>query len=169
MKKYLFLLVLLCGIAQAQYSASNWAQKILLGTKFTTTDSLRLFSDSLRDTVLADTLYSGVLAIKDDSEGINSVQAWLDNVGGNTDSVKVDMRLVDVIKYTDSNGRKQQTVKFGEWRNVFNLITAAAENDTSFNSTDASWWMPRSGRQYRVYDISVTTDTSLVTLTDYLR
>jgi hypothetical protein len=161
----LFVLLALSAGAFAQKSgASNWGNRILLGTKFFNTDSTRLMSNSLRDTVLADTLYSGLLYIDDQTEGIYRVAAFLTNVGGTSDSISVDVRLCDVFKDGTTT-----TFKWGAWQSVLNVIDAGAIVDTVLDPSTATWWQAASGRQYRVYDESVTTDTTNHLLSDYVR
>lgn len=162
------MLIVLSAMVQAQETSTNWGNKILLGTRFTATDSLRLVSSSVTDSVMADTLFSGALLIKDTGTGINAFVAYLENVAGGSDSVKVQFRYVDMIRWVDDNGR-QSTVKYGEWHDIFSFLTTSTENDTTLSPGTSSFWRPRTARQFRVLDTSVTTDTSIITLVDYLK
>ncbi len=168
MKKLLIavFVCLLFQAASAQEGASNWGSRILFGTQFTSTDSSRLRTASLSDTVAADTLYSGILEIGDHTTGILAVKMYLTNVLGGSDSLKLDIRLVDQV--IDTNTR-QTYIKFGPWVNVFNLAGAGAVNDTLIDASTSSWWMPATGRQYRLYDTSVSTDKTTHIVTDYVR
>lgn len=163
--KWMLLIFVLSAGVFAQGS-SNWGERILFGTEFTKTDSLKLRVSSLRDTVLADTLYSGVLDIKDYTEGIYTASAWFTNVGGTSDSLTLDVRMVKAFRDKNAN---TVTYKFSAWSNVFNVVSAAALQDTTIDPATSSWWRPASGRQYRLYDKSVTTDTTNHIITDYVR
>lgn len=172
MKKLWIVWVLLFSLFPlwAQRNASNWGQQILLGTTFTTTDSANLRTYTLRDTVLADTLYSGVLEIDDWVDGIWSIAAWLDSLGGGADSVCVETRNVVKFRKKDpSSNQVTNSYKFGVWQNLFTTIKHDTLYQLGVAQSDSAWHQARSGRQYRVYDRSVTTDTSLIKLTDFLR
>jgi hypothetical protein len=119
----------------------------------------------LRDTTLTDTLYSGVLKVHDGVEGIYRSVLFATNVGGTTDSLSVDVRLVTTIK---SKGGATER-KFGDWQSVFNVVGSNAKSDTVIASSTSAWWQATNGRQYRVYDESTTTDTATVLLTDFVR
>lgn len=158
----------------AQRQASNWGNQIVLGTAFTKTDSSRLNIGTVRDSILSDTLYSGILEINDWVDGIWSVRVWVDSLGsdaatGACDSVRVDVRLVTKFFYTDpTTNAKTVTFKYDLWKY---LTTAHFDSLYSIPiaQADSSWWQPANGRQYRVYSTSTDTDTSQIKLTDFLR
>jgi len=172
----LILLIVLSLFATAQPAApNNWGYVIKFGTAFQSTDSLKLTTAGLRDTVLADTIYSDALPIGEHTDGILGVAAHLSNVAGGSDSLVLEVRLVyqfyDVGTWSwlpwEYGGK---TIKFGPWNNVFNLAAAGtAAIDTSFSSSTSSWWGPASYRQYRWYDTSVSVDTTIQLTNDYSR
>ena len=166
MKANWMLLIFVLSAGVLAQGSSNWGERILFGTTYTKTDSLKLRTNSLRDTVLADTLYSGVLDIEDYTEGIYTASAWFDSVATGSDSMALDVRLVKAFRDKTAN---TVTYKFSTWNAVFGPVAAASLQDTTIDPSTSSWWRPASGRQYRLYDTSVTTDTTLHKISDYLR
>lgn len=168
MKRILSILLVLAvlPVFGQQAGSSNWGTQILLGTQFTKTDSSRLKSTSIRDTVLADTLYSGLLEISDYSEGIWSIKAWLDNVGGTTDSVRLDVRMATAFRHPTTGS---VSIKFSPWYHLLSPMIADSLYRKAIAASDSIWWQPDNQRQFRIYDLSVSTDTSLIKLTDHLR
>lgn len=167
MKKILLVLVLLATLPLfGQRNASNWGDRILFGPTFEKTDSIKVRKTSLRDTVLADTMYSGVLDIDDWIDGIYTVRPFFTNIGGGSDSLVLEVRLV--TKYKDKNTRVN-TYKFGPWKSLFTSMVAATYYSLGIAQSDSSWWQPASGRQYRLYDTSVTIDSTTHLITDFLR
>lgn len=167
MKGILIAVLLLTGLGLAQDPAANWGERILFGKTFADSDSLWLRSTSLTDTVLADTIYSGALEIKEWNDGVYVVAANFTNIGGTSDSLKIDVRLG--YKFRDKNNNNAQTVKYGPWQQVFSTVLAAGLNTIGIAQSDSSWWHAASYRQYRLYDTSVSTDTTLHLVTDFLK
>lgn len=166
----LVLLMLLVGSVAAfgQNEAARWGQKIRFGSEFDNTDSLRLKESSVTNTVAAATLYSDVLSVDSYVRGVWTVKAWVDNVGGDSDSLMLEARTVDII--TDLKATPPtRTIKRGTWQPIFSFLSATAVNDTLIDDDTSAWWQQVTSLQYRLRDTSVSTDTSTVLVTDYLQ
>lgn len=158
-----FLFVVISGSVCGQ-SSSHWGQRILLGPTFKMTDSVTV--RTVRDTVLADTVYSGRLETKDVTVGQYTVRAFLNNLGGTSDSISVDVRLG--TGFYDRVTRAYN-VKWGAWNSVFNLISSGSVQDTLIEDAVSTWFKQHNFRQYRSYDESVSTDSTQLLLTDFLK
>ena len=161
--KVLLLMLMLTVCLNAQ-SAARWGDRILFGKNFKTTDSLHIIT--YRDTVLEDTLYSDALMTPDWSVGQYSVEAFLRNIAGTTDSVSLDVRRG--TRFHDNESRVD-SVKFSEWHSVFDIIASGTLHDTLITSSSSGWFKPNSFLQYRLYDESVSVDTSKHFIADFLR
>lgn len=168
MKKFLVIVLSLISLSPllAQTTASNWGTQIPFGTTFTKTDSVKLRESDFRTTVMADTIYSSVLYINDWSEGILTIDAWLTNDGGTTDSVCLDYRRATTFKNEVTNNK---TTRFGQWQRVLTTMISDTLYSIGIAQADSTWWKAGNGRQYRLYDISVSTDTTTHQVTDFLR
>lgn len=164
----LFVLIVLSPPLFAQRTAANWGNRILFGTTFVTTDSLKVHAGSRDDTVKAATLYSDVLSIPDWIDGMLAINPVFTNVSGGSDSLRLFMRRVIIIR-DNSVSPTSVTVKFGPWKHIGSSLDAGVFYSFSVNQTDSSWWMPCNGRQYRLDDTSVSTDKTLHKVTDFLR
>lgn len=180
MKKLLIVALLIFSVLiVADETSSNWGQRILFGTTFlrdragtgttlTELDSLRLRTSDLSNTVMAATLYSDALEIKESSEGIWSVKAWFDALSDGCDSLRLDVRLGTRF-YNTNTTPPTMTVKFTPWRHLLSTMKHDTTYALGIAQSDSSWWQPFNLRQYRLYDTSVSVDTSLHFITDHLR
>lgn len=168
MKRIQVLLFLLFALSPlfAQRTASNWGERILFGTSFTSTDSTKLILASVTDSILAGTTFSGVLYINDWSGGIWTIDMWLTNVGGTTDSIRIDYRRVTTIRDKNTN---TNYVKFGAWRKLLSEQSSGSLLTLAVAQSDSSWWSSGNGRQFRIYDTSTSTDSTTQLVTDFLR
>ena len=151
---------------QSGGTSANWGTRIQFGTTFINTDSIKVRKTSYRDTVLADTLYSDVLDIYDWVDGVYEIKPFFTNVSGGSDSLRLDVRLV--TNYKDRESRTN-TYKFGPWKHIQSSMDAATYYSIGIAEADCTWWGPASGRQYRLYDTSVSVDTTTHLVTDFLR
>lgn len=162
----LFVLIVLSPTLFAQRTAANWGNRILFGPVFVKTDSLKLVKASLTDSVMADTIYSEVLSIPDWVDGIWSIDLYFTGIGGGSDSLRLDYRRATTIR--DNNANTNYT-KFGEWQHILSTMKADTLYSIGIAQSDSSWWKSGNGRQFRLYDTSVTTDTTSHLITDFLR
>lgn len=170
MKRIQVLLFLLFALSPlfAQRTASNWGERILFGTSFTSTDSTKLISASVTDSILADTTFSGVLYINDWSGGIWTIDMFLTNVGGTSDSVRLDYRRVTTFRDKNTSPTTV-TIKFGVWKKLLSEQASGSLLTLTVAQSDSSWWSSGNGRQFRIYDTSTTTDSTTQLVTDFLR
>ena len=162
--RLLFIIMLTLSTFVNAQSAARWGHRILFGTTFVSTDSLRIIS--YRDTVLADTMYSDALATPDWTVGQYAVEAFMRNIGGTTDSISLDVRRG--TKFYDKSARVD-SVKFSSWYSVFDVIASGSLQDTLISYPTSSWFKQNNFLQYRIYDESVSTDTTKHFVADYLR
>lgn len=162
----LFVLIVLSPTLFAQRTAANWGNRILFGPTFVKTDSLKLVKASLTDSVMADTIYSEVLSIPDWIDGIWSIDLYFTGIGGGSDSLVLEYRRATTIR--DNNTNTNYT-KFGQWQNILSSMKADTLYSIGIAQSDSSWWKGGNGRQFRLYDTSVTTDTTTHLITDFLR
>jgi len=163
MKKLFIFLMLLCVPLLAQNE--TWGTKVVFGTTFRNTDSLKVFSVGITDTLVSDTLYSNGLDIPGEGlEGIFGVAAYFDEVSGTSSSIGVQARLGNLFR----SGFNTTNVKWDDWRNIF----ATCKKDTLYRlgiaASDSSWWNPAADViQLRILEADA--DTVLHNVSLYIR
>lgn len=160
---FLFILITVPLLAQPS-NDPVWGEKILFGSTFVKTDSLRLKTSGLTDTLMADTLYSGGLDILP-GEGIYGLAIWFEEVSGTSASISLDVRFG--VNFRDPSDRNSINLKWDDWQHV---KTQAKDTFTrmSIATSDSSWWNPAANvRQYRLREADA--DTVLHNVTDFIR
>lgn len=165
MKKFLtaLLLLFLVGSVFGQYDMTNWGERILFGTQFEDTDSLRLRAFYVTDSLMADTLYSSAILISGSGhEGVYSVAAYFEEISGTSASIGVDMRT----GHTFYERATERVTWNDTWNNIF---TCAKDSlyELYISPSDSTWFMPSTLIQYRLREADA--DTVKHYFTDYLR
>lgn len=163
MKVLIFILILvMTGMAQQDPVMGH---KILFGSTFVTTDSARLRTSGLTDTLMVDTLYSGALNLYGEQVGIYGVAAYFTEVSGTSASMALDVRFG--CYFTDPTDNRTQNLQWSDWQNI---LTSAKNTLTRMGiaADDSSWWNPAADvRQYRLREADA--DTVFHYITDYIK
>ena len=143
--------------------AHNWGGQLRLAPHFNNDDSLLVRTGSVRTGFDgSDTLYSDVITTKGDTdEGIFNVAFYGDGLTGDIDSLRLQVRLAVNFKKSTSNiffggGPDSTFVRWGPWQTIFPAMNDDQLYHKTISPQDSSWYMPASGRQYRLFDGSVS-------------
>ena len=169
MKKYIIalLFMFLIGNSFAQYDAVNWGERILFGSQFEDTDSLRLrpfyVGDSLFGTGAKGTLYSDAKFINGSGhEGVYAIAAYFEGISGTSATILLDMRT----GHTFYERNTEKVVWNDTWNNIW-----SCKKDTLYEKkispADSTWFIQSVMYQYRLTEADA--DTVKHYITDYMR
>jgi len=145
MRKLILLILMFTSFLALSQVLPKWGYSIRLGTKFYTSDSLRVLDNSVIDTLKGSaTVFSDVILFPGDrSQGIYRVSLSLKNVGTAT-TASVYIRLYY---------GKHLNGYFGPWRKITTSLGQSLYPDV-YNLADSTWWGAAAGRQFKVVNNS---------------